>query len=86
MGVVAVYALNDEFKSILRETKNGMNSGLSFVLAKSLLVLPILFVFALFALGIPLYAIQDAPIESFGIVIVLFACLMFVMESIGTFG
>jgi ABC-type multidrug transport system ATPase subunit len=82
MGVVAVYALNDEFKSILRETKNGMVSAFSYVLAKSILVLPILFIFSIFALGIPSYAIQNSPPESFGIVIIMFACLMFVFESL----
>ena len=39
MGVVAVYALNDEFKSILRESKNGMVSPMSYVLAKSTMVI-----------------------------------------------
>ena len=51
-------------------------------LSKSILVLPIFFLFALFALGIPLYVIQDAPKESFGIEIILFACLMFIFESL----
>lgn len=58
MGVVAVYALNEELKSILSETKNGMVSGLSYVLAKSILVLPIMIVFAIFGLGIPLFAVR----------------------------
>jgi ABC-type multidrug transport system ATPase subunit len=82
MGVVAVYALNDEFKSILRETKNGMVTGISYVLAKFILVLPLFFVFAIFSLGIPSYAVQDVPAESFGICVLLFACLMFVFESL----
>jgi ABC-2 type transporter len=82
MAVVAVYALNDEFKSVLRETKNGMVSGFSYVLAKSIIVLPILFVFAVFSLGIPMFAIQDVPKEAFGINIILFAALMWVFESL----
>ena len=43
MGVVAVYSLNEEFKSILRESKNGMISPYSYVLAKTVLVIPIFF-------------------------------------------
>lgn len=82
MGVVAVYSLNDEFKSILRETKNGMTSGLSYVLAKTVLVIPIFFAFALFALGIPAFAIQDYPADAFGWSITLFAILLFVFESV----
>lgn len=82
MGVVAVYTLNEEFKSILRESKNGMVSPLSYVLAKSILVIPIFFIFGLFSLGIPFYAVQGAPVESFGYSMVLYALVMFVFESI----
>lgn len=80
VGVVAVYALNDEFKSILGETKNGMVSALSYVLAKTVLVIPIMFVFSLFATGIPMFAIQDFPAEAFGIAVTLWACLIYVFE------
>jgi hypothetical protein len=82
MGVVAVFALNDEFKSILRESKNGMVSAGSYVLAKSIITLPIFFIFAIFSLGIPMFAIQDSPAEAFGIMIILFAAISFVFESI----
>lgn len=82
MGVVAVYALNDEFKSVLRESKNGMVTGFSYVLAKFVLVLPVFFIMAIFALGIPAYAIQSFPKEAFGISVALFACLMYVFESV----
>jgi hypothetical protein len=82
MGVVAVYALNDEFKSVLRESKNGMVTGVSYVLAKFVLVLPIFFIMAVFALGIPGYAIQGFPKESFGMSLVLFAAVTYVFESL----
>lgn len=82
MGVVGVFSLNEEFKSILRESKNGMVSPLSYVLSKTILVLPIFFIFGLFSLGIPFYAVQGAPGESFAMVMVLYACVMFVFESV----
>ena len=82
MGVVAVYALNDEFKSVLRESKNGMVTGFSYVLAKTVLVLPMFFIFAIFALGIPAFAIQDNEPQGFGPQIILFAAVMFVFESV----
>ena len=82
MGVVAVYVLNEEFKSIIGENKNGMVTGFSYVLTKSILVLPIFFIFALFALGIPTFAIQDVPKEAFGMSIILFAVNYFVFESV----
>jgi len=79
-GVVAVYALNAEFATILREAKNGMVSPLNYVLAKTILVLPIMFVFAIFALGIPAFAIMDFPGDTFGKAILLWAALMYVFE------
>ena len=81
MGVVAVYTLNEEFKSILRESKNGMVSPLSYVLAKTILVIPIFFIFGLFSLGVPFFGVQGAPGESFGMSMVLYALVMFVFES-----
>ena len=80
VGVVAVYSLNDEFKSILRETKNGMVSAVSYVLAKTILVIPIMFIFSLFAIGIPAFAIQAQPAESFGVAILLWSALIYVFE------
>mmetsp|Transcript_5277 Transcript_5277/g.6906 ORF Transcript_5277/g.6906 Transcript_5277/m.6906 type:complete len:638 (-) Transcript_5277:161-2074(-) len=82
MGVVAVYSLNDEFKALLNETKNGMVTGFSYVLAKGILVLPIMFLFALFSLGVAFYGIMGAAGASFGNCIILFACNMFVFESV----
>lgn len=81
MGVVAVYALNDEFKSILRETKNGMVSPSSYALAKTVLVIPIMYIFALFAMGIPGFAVQDFPGAAFGRVTLLFAVCIYVFET-----
>lgn len=82
MAVVAVYALNDEFKSMLRETKNGMVSGVSYLLTKSLIVAPILFVFAVSSLLFPLFVVQHAPWEPFVAIGLLFVATMFVFESL----
>ena len=81
MGVVAVYALNDEFKSILRETKNGMINPLTYVAVKSTMVLPLLYIMSLFALAVPGLAVQDFPISSFGQATLLWSILMFCFES-----
>jgi len=82
MGVVAVYALNDEFKSIVRETKNGMLSATSYVLAKTILVLPIMYIFAVVALGLSGFVIQSWQGASFGDVTVLWAVEIFVFECV----
>lgn len=81
-GVVAVYALNDEFKSLTRETKNGMLDGVSYTVAKSCLSLPIMYIFALFSLGIPFFVIIDAPKEAFLWCSFLFAAIYFQFESV----
>jgi len=82
MGVVAVYALNDEFATILREAKNGMVAPLTYVFAKTILVLPIMFIFAIFALGIPSFAIMDFPSGSFGQAVLLWSAVMYVFECL----
>ena len=51
-------------------------------MSKTILVLPIFFIFGLFAHGLPLYVVQDAPVESLGAELLLYALLMFVFESV----
>lgn len=80
MGAVAVYALNDELKTILREAKNGMTAPMTYVLAKSILVIPIILIFAIFALGIPSILIMDFPGDKFGAEVLLWSAVMYVFE------
>ena len=65
MAVVAVYKLNTELKSIFLENRNGMGSASSYLLAKTVLVIPILVCFAFAALGIPGFLIQNFPVSTF---------------------
>mmetsp|Transcript_20898 Transcript_20898/g.29039 ORF Transcript_20898/g.29039 Transcript_20898/m.29039 type:complete len:395 (-) Transcript_20898:169-1353(-) len=81
MGLVAVYALNDEFKSLLLEVKNGMISPQSYLLSKFLMVIPIMFVFAIISLLIPGYAIASFPFNTFGLVVILWSCCFYAYES-----
>lgn len=85
MGVVAVYSLNTEMKSILRETKNGMVTALSYIMAKTFLVIPIIVMFAILAMGIPAFVVQDVPIETFGTVILLWSVLVYYFECAAEF-
>lgn len=80
MGVVAVYALNDEFKSIQSESKNGMVTAVSYIMAKTILVIPIMFVFAFFALGVPGFAVQNFEPSSFGVTILIWAAGIYAFE------
>lgn len=82
MGVVAVYVLNEEFKAILREVKNGMVSPLTYVVAKTLLVLPIMFVFSLCALVVPYFLIVDFPWETSITAICIWSACIFEYECL----
>jgi len=80
-AVVAVYKLNSELKSIFIENKNGMGSAASYIIAKTMLVTPILFLFAVAALGVPGYLIQAFPAASFGRMILLWTVQIASWES-----
>lgn len=81
-STVAVYGLNNEYKSILNEVKNGAISPWVYILAKAIIVAPILFLFAIFSLAVPSYVVQDAPTDSIGVIVALFVCMMLVFESL----
>ena len=77
--------VNAEMKSILRETKNGMVSAMSYILAKTFLVIPIILLFAICAMGLPAFVVQDIPGETFGTVIVLWSVLVYYFECAAEF-
>ena len=81
MAVVAVYKLNQELRSILLENKNGLASISSYLIAKTILVIPILFLFAFAAIGIPGYVIQNYPPSTFGPLLLLWTVQIAVWES-----
>jgi hypothetical protein len=73
MAVVAVQKLNSELKSIFMESKNGMGSATSYILAKQILVIPVIVCFSFAALGIPGFLIHQFPIIIFPELIFLWA-------------
>ena len=73
--------LNKELKTMIREVKNGMSSPVAYIVTKFLLLIPVMFLFAVAALGIPAYLIQDFPISTFGHLIFLWAAAMFIWEA-----
>ena len=85
LAVVAIYALNQEFKSVLREAKNGMIRGTTYVLAKNLLTLPLIALLTVCCLGIPSFVIMDVEPEAAKLFFFLFAAVMFVFESAAEF-
>lgn len=85
VGVVAVHALNHEFKLILREVKNGMFHVASYVFVKTILVLPMMFLFAAFSIGIQGYLVQQFHPGSFPTLWIIFAAGLYVWESMAEF-
>ena len=83
MAVVAVYKLNLELKSVFVENKNGMGSAISYIIAKTILVTPILFLFSIASLGVPGFIIQRFPPSTFGKLILLFTAQIAMWESSG---
>ena len=81
MGVVATYALNAEFNAIRKEVKNGMVSLSSYIFANFILQIPIMILFAIFALGIPAYAIGNYYAGNFVYMILIFACGLYCWEN-----
>lgn len=77
-----MYALNDEFKSILRECKNGMIQPASYMLAKSLMVLPCIYIICLFALVLPAFVIQQFSWSHFGAGTLLWSVFFFCFENL----
>ena len=59
-----------------------MLSGFSYVIAKVVLVLPIMFIMGVFALGIPTFVLAGVPGEAAIGSFFLFAAMVFVFESV----
>jgi ABC-type multidrug transport system ATPase subunit len=81
MGVVATYALNAEFNAIRKEVKNGMVSLFAYIFANFILQIPIMIIFAIFALGVPAYAIGAYHADNFVYMIAIFACGLYCWEN-----
>lgn len=78
-AVVAVFVLNSEFKSVLREVKNGMIHPLNYIAAKSILVLPVMVLFAISAVSIGVFGILKLQ-TGYGIYLTIYAVSIFVFE------
>jgi hypothetical protein len=82
MGVIAVYAYNNEFNAIKREVKNGMLSPIPYLIANSVLLIPVMFMLAVAAISVSAYGIIDFNGERYGEMMLIYACLMYSYESL----
>mmetsp|Transcript_76097 Transcript_76097/g.217263 ORF Transcript_76097/g.217263 Transcript_76097/m.217263 type:complete len:394 (+) Transcript_76097:76-1257(+) len=81
MSVVAVYAYNAEFNSVRKEIKNGMCSPASYLLAKSLLEIPLMFLFGICALGPAAYGLANFNGADFPLYLVIWTAAIYAWEA-----
>lgn len=82
IGVVAVFALNEEFKSVQKEIKNGMVTPVSYILAKTVLELPIMILFAFAALLVPGYALSNFYLPNLLSMVLMWAISIYAWETL----
>ena len=64
LDLVTVFVLNLEVKTVKMEMKNGLYSPLAYVLSNTLVQVPMMFAFAIFA-ALPAFAIGGWPWDNF---------------------
>ena len=82
LGVVAVYAYNEEFFAIRREVKNGMLSPVSYMIANFGIQVPLMLVMSVCALSVSAYGIVDFNGANYLQVLVVYAINLWVYERI----
>ena len=82
MGVVAVYALTEEYTSVAQEIQNGMVSPFSYFFAKTILEIPIMFIFAFAALGVSAYGLMNFEPAGFTMMILVWTSSIYCWEAI----
>lgn len=58
-AVIVVYAVNEEFRLVKKDVRNGMSRRGAYLIARFLLQVPYMVVLALFAIVVPAYAIMS---------------------------
>jgi ABC-type multidrug transport system ATPase subunit len=81
LGVIGVYAFNEEFKTLQKEVKNGMFSIWAYLWSVFVLQIPIMGVLALFAVGISGFGVANMYIPKFVYIIGIYAAILFTYES-----
>jgi len=80
MCVVIVYVCNEEFKVIRKETRNGFVSPAAYLLARTLIELPMVLLLAVCALGIGGFGMMQVNPSSFFPIIAVWASMLWSFE------
>eukprot|EP00937_MAST-01D_sp_MAST-1D-sp2_P001512 g1512.t1 len=82
LGVVVVYVFNEEFKAIKKEWRNGMVSGGAYLLARTIIEVPMMLLLAVFALSAGGYGIVNFAGSKYLMMVAMWAMVMWSFESI----
>lgn len=82
LGVIGVYAFNEEYKGVKKEVKNGMYDISAFLLSCFILQIPVMLILATFAIGIPGFAIISLWAPNFVLIVAAYTCILFTYECI----
>ena len=80
LNLITVLALNNEYTNARAEMKNGMYSPVAYIIATTLVQLPMMLVLALCAL-VPGYAVGNWEWDGFVLMIFIYACNMWCFET-----
>ena len=82
-AITSVYSTYHDFHTIRREIKDGMYSPIAYIIAHTLVQIPIIALLALCILVPGVYGINRVPWESFGVVFILTFVTIWAFESLG---
>lgn len=85
LGVAAVFGYNMEYFSIRKEVKDGMYSPGAYVLATTILQIPLMFVLAVGAIGVSAYGIANFNAAGFGEYWLIYTVTLWSFECIAQF-
>lgn len=81
MGVIAVYVFNTEFFAIKKEVKNGMVNNTAYLIANTVIQIPMMFVLGLAALPVAAYGIMNFQGAHFWHLWLVYSVTMFGWEG-----
>jgi ABC-type multidrug transport system ATPase subunit len=82
MTVIAVYVFNIELLAIKREVRNGMVNPVSYLIANSLIQIPIMLLFGLVVLPVAAYGIMNFQIKNFVEMWLIYSLTMYAFEAL----
>jgi ABC-type multidrug transport system ATPase subunit len=81
MGVIAVYAYNQEFLSIQREARIGMVMPSAYLIATTMLQIPVMLLFAIFGVTVGGYGVLAMELSHYGDILLVYALCMASFEA-----